>query len=126
MDRRSAQNVQVWWLIVTRTTLVLFLAGYGTVRLLADGSGGGQGPNPIAVIATAGGESGWCGGPSRSSGNSTIASRAGEKKINQIEGSGIPWFSSTSPRWTVITGSWPVELGEKSDANPGVNNVAPV
>ena len=30
------------------TVIVLFLAGYGTVRLLSDGSGGGQGPNPIA------------------------------------------------------------------------------
>ena len=48
---RGNSSVQFWWLIVT-TTLVLFLAGYGTVRLLADGSGGGQGPNPIAVPAT--------------------------------------------------------------------------
>ena len=45
---RGNSSVQFWWLIVT-TTLVLFLAGYGTVRLLADGSGGGQGPNPIAI-----------------------------------------------------------------------------
>ena len=40
-------KVQTWWLVIT-TTLVLFLAGYGTVRMLADGAGGGQGPNPIA------------------------------------------------------------------------------
>ena len=44
-------TVQFWWLVVT-TTLVLFLAGYGTIRLLADGAGGGQGPNPLAVPAT--------------------------------------------------------------------------
>ena len=48
---RGNSSVQFWWLIVT-TTLVLFLAGYGTVRLLADGSGGGQGPNPIAIPAS--------------------------------------------------------------------------
>ena len=42
---RGNASVQFWWLIVT-TTLVLFLAGYGTVRLLADGAGGGQGPEP--------------------------------------------------------------------------------
>ena len=45
---RGNSSVQFWWLIVT-TTLVLFLAGYGTIRLLADGAGGGQGPNPIAI-----------------------------------------------------------------------------
>ena len=45
---RGNSSVQFWWLIVT-TTLVLFLAGYGTIRLLADGSGGGQGPNPLAT-----------------------------------------------------------------------------
>jgi heme/copper-type cytochrome/quinol oxidase subunit 2 len=53
---RGNTSVQFWWLVVT-TTLVLFLAGYGTIRLLADGSGGGQGPNPIAVpAADAGGK----------------------------------------------------------------------
>ena len=46
---RGHAGLQFWWLIVT-TILVLFLAGYGTVRLLADGSGGGQGPNPIAAL----------------------------------------------------------------------------
>src|ERR1700749_890197 len=46
----GTSTVQFWWLIVT-TGLVLFLAGYGTVRLLADGSGGAQGPSPIAVPA---------------------------------------------------------------------------
>ena len=44
---RGHAGVQLWW-IVTTTTIVLFLAGYGTVRMLADGAGGGQGPNPIA------------------------------------------------------------------------------
>src|SRR5580704_1714319 len=45
---RGNSSVQFWWLIVT-TTLVLFLAGFGTIRLLADGAGGGQGPNPLAT-----------------------------------------------------------------------------
>ena len=47
---RGDAKVQTWWLVVT-TGIVLFLAGYGTVRLLADGAGGGQGPNPIAAPA---------------------------------------------------------------------------
>ena len=41
-----------WWLVVT-TTIVLFLAGFGTIGLLADGAGGGQGPNPIAAPGAA-------------------------------------------------------------------------
>ena len=45
---RGDSRVQFWWLVVT-TTMVLFLAGYGTIRLLADGSGGGQGPNPMGA-----------------------------------------------------------------------------
>ena len=49
---RGNASVQLWWLVTT-TVLVLVLAGYGTIRLLADGSGGGQGPNPIAVPASA-------------------------------------------------------------------------
>ena len=49
-DPRQRRASRLWWLVVT-TTLVLFLAGYGSVRLLADGAGGGQGPNPIAAPA---------------------------------------------------------------------------
>ncbi len=42
---RGHARVQSWWLVVT-TVLVLFLAAYGSIRLLEDGSGGGQGPEP--------------------------------------------------------------------------------
>ena len=49
---RGDARIQTWWLVVT-TGVVLFLAGYGTIRLLADGAGGGQGPNPIAAPAGA-------------------------------------------------------------------------
>ena len=45
-------KVQRWWIAIT-TVIVLFLAGYGTVRLLSDGAGGGQGPNPISKPAAA-------------------------------------------------------------------------
>src|ERR1017187_1765926 len=37
---RGNASVQFWWLI-TSAVLVLFLAGYGTIRLLAEGDGGG-------------------------------------------------------------------------------------
>jgi cytochrome c oxidase subunit II len=49
---RGHAQVQLWWIGVT-TVIVLFLAAYGTIRMLEDGSGGGQGPNPIATPAAA-------------------------------------------------------------------------
>jgi cytochrome c oxidase subunit 2 len=41
-------RTQTLWIIGT-SAIVLFLAGYGTWALLQNGSGGGQGPSPIAV-----------------------------------------------------------------------------
>ena len=47
---RNNNRIQLLWLVIT-TTMVLFLAGFGTYELLQDGAGGGQGPNPIALPA---------------------------------------------------------------------------
>jgi cytochrome c oxidase subunit II len=121
---RGDSSVQFWWLIVT-TTLVLFLAGYGTVRLLADGSGGGQGPNPIAA-------------PSAPAGGKQLVVQViaqqwqfnfrfpgyGGVETNQIElpENTLVQFNVTS--LDVIHSFWAYELGVKADANPGVNNVA--
>ncbi|MGZ4393623.1 MAG: hypothetical protein ACXVRK_16120, partial [Gaiellaceae bacterium] len=44
---RTDATVQVIWVTLSAVT-VLFLAGFGTYELLQNGSGGGQGPNPIA------------------------------------------------------------------------------
>ena len=121
---RGNSSVQFWWLIVT-TTLVLFLAGYGTVRLLADGSGGGQGPNPIAVPATP------------ASGKPLLVQVIAQQwqftyrfpgyggvETNQIElpANTLVEFHVTS--LDVIHSFWAYQLGVKADANPGVNNVA--
>jgi cytochrome c oxidase subunit 2 len=121
---RGNASVQFWWLIVT-TTLVLFLAGYGTVRLLADGSGGGQGPNPIAIPQS----------PNhapplvvqvvaqqwqftyRFPGYGGVETRTIELPTNTLVR-----FNVTS--LDVIHSFWAYELGVKADANPGVNNVA--
>jgi cytochrome c oxidase subunit II len=121
---RGDSSVQFWWLIVT-TTLVLFLAGYGTVRLLADGSGGGQGPNPIAA-------------PSVPAGGKRLVVQVVAQQwqfnyrfpgyrgvqTNQIElpENTLVQFNVTS--LDVIHSFWAYELGVKADANPGVNNVA--
>ena len=121
---RGDSSVQFWWLIAT-TTLVLFLAGYGTVRLLADGSGGGQGPNPIAT-------------PSVPAGGKRLVVQVvaqqwqfnyrfpgyGGVETNALElpENSLVQFNVTS--LDVIHSFWAYELGVKADANPGVNNVA--
>ncbi len=116
---RGNSSLQFWWLVTT-TTMVLFLAGYGTVRLLADGSGGGQGPNPIAVPA---------------------ADNGGKPLVVQVIGQqwhftfrwpgygGVETPSVELPEHTlvqfnvtsldVIHSFWAYELGVKADANPG-------
>ena len=121
---RGNASVQFWWLIVT-TTLVLFLAGYGTVRLLADGSGGGQGPNPIAIPAS----------PNHAPPLvvQVVAQQwqftyrfptYGGVETRQLElpTNTLVRFNVTS--LDVIHSFWAYELGVKADANPGVNNVA--
>jgi cytochrome c oxidase subunit II len=121
---RGNSSVQFWWLVVT-TVLVLFLAGYGTVRLLADGSGGGQGPNPIAV-------------PAADAGGKPLVVQVvaqqwqftyrfpgyGGVETPEIElpENTLVQFNVTS--LDVIHSFWAYELGVKADANPGVNNVA--
>jgi cytochrome c oxidase subunit 2 len=121
---RGNSSVQFWWLIVT-TVMVLFLAGYGTVRLLADGSGGGQGPNPIAVPAHPASE--------RILPVQVIAQQwqftyrfpsYGGVQTRELElpTNTVVEFNVTS--LDVIHSFWAYELGVKADANPGVNNVA--
>jgi cytochrome c oxidase subunit II len=121
---RGNSSVQFWWLIIT-TVLVLFLAGYGTVRLLADGSGGGQGPNPIAI-------------PSPPNGTKTLQVQViaqqwqfnyrfpgyggVETRAIELPENTLVQFNVTS--LDVIHSFWAYELGVKADANPGVNNVA--
>ncbi len=115
-------SIQMWWLIIT-TTLVLFLAGFGSVRLLEDGSGGGQGPSPLV--------------------NPT-----GAKKALQVQVIGQQWeFTYRYPGYggietpnleipantlvefhvtslDVVHSFWAYQLGVKADANPGVDNIA--
>lgn len=121
---RGNSSVQFWWLIVT-TTLVLFLAAYGTVRLLADGSGGGQGPNPISRPAAPGG-----GKPlvvqvvaQQWQFNYRFPGYGGvETNALELPEHTLVQFNVTS--LDVIHSFWAYELGVKADANPGVNNVA--
>jgi cytochrome c oxidase subunit II len=121
---RGNASLQFWWLIVT-TTLVLILAGYGTARLLADGSGGGQGPNPVA-------------NPTAPAGTTILPVQViaqqwqftyrwptyggVETRAIELPANTLVKFNVTS--LDVIHSFWAYELGVKADANPGVNNVA--
>jgi cytochrome c oxidase subunit II len=121
---RGNASVQFWWLITT-TVLVLFLAAYGSVRLLADGAGGGQGPNPIAVPKAPNGD--------RPLQVQVIAQQweftyrypsygGVETRDLELPTNTLVTFHVTS--LDVIHSFWAYELGVKADANPGADNIA--
>ena len=119
---RGNTAIQTWWLVGT-TTIVLFLAGYGTVRMLADGAGGGQGPNPIAAPV----------GASHALQVQVIAQQwkfdyrwpaYGGMETSTLE---IPAGTTVEFHVTsldVIHSFWAYQLGVKADANPGFDNIA--
>ncbi len=121
---RGHPGVQLWWIVIT-IGVVLFLTAYGTIRLLQDGSGGGQGPNPIAA-------------PDPPHGAKPLQVQVvaqqwrfdfrfpsyGGVQTSQLE---LPTntlieFHVTS--LDVIHEFWAYQLGVKADANPGVDNIA--
>jgi cytochrome c oxidase subunit 2 len=119
---RGHAGIQMWWLVIT-TTLVLFLAGYGTIRLLADGSGGGQGPNPIAA-------------PANSGHALQVQVIAQQWKFDYrwpayggVETPTLELPTNTTIEFhvtslDVIHSFWAYQLGVKADANPGIDNIA--
>jgi cytochrome c oxidase subunit II len=115
-------TVQTWWLVVT-TGLVLFLAAYGTIRMLEDGAGGGQGPNPIAAPANT----------SNALQVQVIAQQwrftyrypsYGGVETNTLELPANRTIEFHVTSLDVIHSFWAYQLGVKADANPGVDNVA--
>lgn len=119
---RGHAQIQTWWLVGT-TTIVLFLAGYGTVRMLADGAGGGQGPNPIAAPASA----------KHALQVQVIAQQwkfdyrwpaygGMETPTLELPAGTTVEFHVTS--LDVIHSFWAYQLGVKADANPGFDNIA--
>jgi cytochrome c oxidase subunit II len=121
---RGNPGIQLWWIVAT-TGIVLFLAAYGTIRMLQGGAGGGQGPNPISPITPAHG-----GRPLQVQ---VIAQQwlftyrwpaYGGVETSSIE---IPAHTTIAFHVTsldVIHSWWAYQLGIKADANPGVDNVA--
>ena len=121
-EARGNLSIQAGWIIVT-TVIVLFLAGFGTYELVQpEGSGGGQGPNPIWTPAShtvldvqvIGQQWKW----------TYRYPSFGGFETNQLvipEGTTVA-FNVTS--LDVIHDFWAYQLGVKADANPGQNNVA--
>ena len=118
---RGNSGIQGAWLVVTTVT-VLFLAAYGTARMLADGAGGGQGPNPIAA-------------PSNHAGLQVqVIAQQWKFTYRYPQYGGVETPTLELPAHTlvefhvtsldVIHSFWAYELGVKADANPGVDNVA--
>ncbi|MGH3266947.1 MAG: cytochrome c oxidase subunit II, partial [Trebonia sp.] len=120
---RGNAKVQSWWLVITTVT-VLFLAGYGTVRLLEDGAGGGQGPSPIAAESGNGGHV------------LQVQVIAQQWKFTYrwpsyggVETPHLELPANTTVEFhvtslDVIHSFWAYQLGVKADANPGFDNVA--
>jgi cytochrome c oxidase subunit 2 len=117
---RTDAAVQTLWVTISAVT-VLFLAGFGTYELLQNGSGGGQGPSPIAVP----------GGPKL---QVQVIGQQWQFTYRYPSYGGLETPNLVLPADTqielhvtsldAIHSFWAYELGIKADANPGVDNVA--
>jgi cytochrome c oxidase subunit II len=117
---RGHGGAQIAWMVTT-SAMVLFLAGFGTYELLKDGSGGGQGPNPIADP------------PGNALQVQVIAQQweftyrfpaygGVETPHLELPVGQLVEFHVTS--LDVTHSFWAYELGVKADANQGVDNIA--
>lgn len=114
--------VQTLWIVGT-ASIVLFLAAYGTVELVVPaGAGGGEGPSAI-----------WTPGGSKPLEVQVIGQEwrwsYRYPAFGGMESTELVLPAGTNVRFNVtsldvIHSFWPVKLGVKADANPGVNNVA--
>ena len=119
---REHNGIQVTW-IVTTTVVVLALAGFGTFELLQTGSGGGQGPSPVAVpsgvhhmmqVQVIGQQWNWTYRYPGYGGLETAELYLPENTYVALNVTSLD----------VIHSFWAYNLGVKADANPGVDNVA--
>ncbi|HKU56448.1 MAG TPA: cytochrome c oxidase subunit II [Gaiellaceae bacterium] len=119
---RNHNGIQVTWIVIT-SAVVLALAGFGTFELLQTGSGGGQGPSPVAnpsginhmmQVQVIGQQWNWTYRYPGYGGVETQQLFLPEHTYVQLNVTSLD----------VIHSFWAYKLGVKADANPGVNNVA--
>jgi cytochrome c oxidase subunit 2 len=118
---RGDSRIQTAWVVIT-SVLVLSLAAYGTVRLLADnGAGSGSGPKPLTVPK----------GPKLPV--QVIAQQwaftyryptYGGVETTHLELPDNEMVELHVTSIDVIHSFWAYKLGVKADANPGVDNIA--
>ncbi len=138
---RTNRTAQVAWITIT-SVVVIFLAGFGTVALVADhGSGGGEGPNPV-----------WSPAGAIQAETAALAGRGtwspNSNQVLPVQVIGQQWkftyryptfggFESTQlilpvdttiafnvTSLDVIHSFWAYQLSVKADANPQINDVA--
>jgi len=128
-------KIQATWIAGT-SAIVLALAVYGTVELIAPaGAGAGQGPQPAfnRGIPAAASVTSWAPGTNNVLQVQVIGQQwawtyrypqfGGFETTDLVIPVGVPVrFNITS--LDVIHSFWAYQLGVKADANPGVNNVA--
>ncbi|HTQ68261.1 MAG TPA: cytochrome c oxidase subunit II [Solirubrobacteraceae bacterium] len=118
---RGDTRIQTAWIVVT-SLMVLVLAVYGSVRLLADnGAGSGSGPSPVAK-------------PSGPKLPVQVIAQQWEFTYRYPTYGGVETPHLELPRGQmvelhvtsldVIHSFWAIQLGVKADANPQVDNIA--
>ncbi len=135
------KKAEVQWIVIT-SVVVLLLAVFGTVELIAgNGSGGGEGPNPIwmpagtqkAETAALNGTGTWAPGSNQVLPIQVIAQQwkftYRYPTFGGFETSDLVVPNNTNIAFNVtsldvIHSFWAYQLEVKADANPGVNNVA--
>lgn len=121
---RGHAGIQLGWLLVS-TTVVLFLAGYATYRMLVDGAGGGQGPVPASIPVTAS-----TGPPLQVQ----VIAQQWQFTYRYPDYGGVETAQLVLPAnklvefhvtsLDVVHSFWAYQLAVKADANPGFDNVA--
>lgn len=116
---RGHMRVQTLWVVLTSAT-VLFLAGYGSWRLLEDGAGGGQGPSPIAIengpklqVQVIGQQWAFTYRYPSYGGVETSQLMLPVHQVVELHVTSLD----------VVHSFWAYGLGVKADANPGTDNV---
>ena len=136
---RSNMKAQTLWIVIT-SVVVLFLAGFGTFELIiGDGSGGGEGPNPVwepagaaqAETAALTSSASWA--PGKVLVVQVIAQQwkftYRYPQFGGFESAQLILPNDTTVAFNVtsldvIHSFWAYQLEVKADANPQENNVA--